>query len=526
LKKNQPAAMKKKTIPVEKINLGAESPSRREFLKSGTAAAVALGSSPLAFAAHQDVKDANEKMLGIQIGAASFYDEGIETVLDNVQKRGGVNTIFVTTFCYDRGLNGRQMPGHDFPDHGPAESDKKFYHGGNYATPHPKFYQNIAIKADKMKAPDYGDQDILAQVIPAAKKRGIKVFAGVLDSFDYPDDVRAMIEDYVEVSLDGKKGQAMCFYKPAVRDFWKAVVTDISSSYDIDGILFFNERNGPLTNTIGANFDVGFHASRISCFCDDHKRVAEQHHLNFERVKEGYRKLDQLTQSSLKDVRPSDGYYVEFERLLLNYPEIMAYHQLFDLGKHEVLKDVRDAVKAVNNKLLVGFHIEHENSFNPFYRATRNYEDLATRADFLKVVAYNNAGGERYAGFIKSIGSTMFRDVPLEEFMRFNNHLLNYSNEAPLDQLATAGLSPEYVARETKRALDGAKGKCKILTGIDINIPIKKTSRKASPDDTYAATLAALKAGADGVILSRKYSEMMLANLDAAGRAIRDGSKA
>src|SRR3989442_88501 len=46
--------------------------------------------------------------------------------------------------------------------------------------------------------------------------------------------------------------------------------------------------------------------------------------------------------------------------------------------------------------------------------------------------------------------------------------------------------------------------------------------RKASPDDTYAATFAALKAGAHGVILSRKYSEMRLANLDAAGRAVRE----
>jgi hypothetical protein len=467
-----------------------------------------------------------EKIIGIQLGAASFWDEGIDKVLDNVQNRGGVNTLFVTTFCYDRGLNGRQMPGHSFPDHGPREYDVKFYHGGNYATPHARYYSNIAIKGDRMKAPDYGDKDILQQVIPAARKRGLKVFAGVLDSFDYPDDVRKNIEEYMETTLDGKRGQAMCFYKPAVQEFWKAVVTDICSSYDIDGILFFNERNGPLTNTIGANFDVGFNPSRITCFCDDHKRVAEAHHLDFERVKEGYRQLDRLVQQSLKGERPSDGYYVEFQRVILKYPEVVAYHQFFDDGKHEVLRHVRDAVKAVNGRLQVGFHIEHENSFNPFFRATRNYEDLAARADFLKVVAYNNAGGERYANFIKSIGSTMLRDVPLEELMRLNNHLLNYGNEPALDQLATAGLSPDYVYRETRRAMEGTKGKCKVLTGVDVNIPIHKNSRFASPDDTYQAVLGALRAGGDGIILSRKYSEMMLVNLDGAGRAVREGLKA
>jgi ABC-type uncharacterized transport system substrate-binding protein len=79
---------------------------------------------------------------------------------------------------------------------------------------------------------------------------------------------------------------------------------------------------------------------------------------------------------------------------------------------------------------------------------------------------------------------------------------------------------PEF--RETQRALAGVKGACKVLPGIDIGIPTAKDSRKASPDDTYAATAAALRAGADGVIFSRKYSEMQLANLSAGGRAVKE----
>ena len=99
---------------------------------------------------------------------------------------------------------------------------------------------------------------------------------------------------------------------------------------------------------------------------------------------------------------------------------------------------------------------------------------------------------------------------------------LDVCPEAALDALPTAGLSADYVARETKRALAGVQGKCKIYPGIDIGIPTGKNSRKASLDDTYAATAAALKAGAHGVIFSRKYSEMRLANLEAAGRAVRE----
>jgi hypothetical protein len=146
-------------------------------------------------------------------------------------------------------------------------------------------------------------------------------------------------------------------------------------------------------------------------------------------------------------------------------------------------------------------------------------------SDFLKVVVYNNCGGERYRNFILNICQTVFRDVPPAELIQINNHLLNYENEASIDDLPKTGLSPDYVSRETQRAKAGVKGKSRILPGIDVNIPTGKNSRKASVEDTYAATLAAFKGGADGVILSRKYSEMKLANLEAAGRAVRDAGK-
>jgi hypothetical protein len=84
------------------------------------------------------------------------------------------------------------------------------------------------------------------------------------------------------------------------------------------------------------------------------------------------------------------------------------------------------------------------------------------------------------------------------------------------------GLALAQVRALAQGAFAGVEGKCRVLPGIDIGIPTGPRSRKASPDDTYAAVAAALKAGADGVVLSRKYSEMRLDNLAAAGRAVRD----
>jgi hypothetical protein len=489
--------------------------SRRQFVKNSTvlAAAAAAGLSPLRAAEKPD----NPKTIGIQVGSVSFVDERVGKVLDILQEQAAANTVFLAAFTYGRGLAGRQIPGAPFPDHGVQEPDTASFHGGNYATPHPEFYTKTVLK--QTRAPDHGDLDIVAAVLPEAKKRGLKLFCEVEDVFrsDLPG-----VKEVAEVDLEGRKAGTLCLFNPDVRAFWTGLVTDLSASYDIDGILFFNERNGPLLNALGASHAQRIASSRVTCFCEHHQRAAREQGIDYNRARQGYQKLDQFVQAALEGQRPSDGYFVEFWRLLVEWPEITAWDRLFDLGKHQVLAEVRAAVKGVRSNLQVGFHIEHVNSFNPIFRATRRYEDLATQADFLKVVVYNNCGGERYASFIRNVGSTVFRDVPREELLRFNNHLLNYGDEASLDQLPAAGLSADYVARETKRALAGVQGKCRILPGIDIGIPTGKNSRKASPEDTYAATAAALKAGAHGVILSRKYSEMRLENLAAAGRAVRD----
>ncbi|MGE5610808.1 MAG: hypothetical protein ACM359_16275 [Bacillota bacterium] len=486
---------------------------RRDFLKTVTAAAIA----PALVQQSANAAEKPSKMIGIQAGAVSFFDEGVGQVLDIFQERGAINTLFLTTFTYGRGLAGRQVPGQPFPDHGKQESDEKFFHGGNYATPHPQFYANTLLK--QTRAPDHGNADILQMVLPEAKKRGMKVFCSCEDVW------RSSVpggNQVAEVDLKGRKAGTLCLFNPEVRNFWTALVTDYCKSYDVDGILFFNERNGPLLNALGASHAQSIAASRVTCFCEHHQKAAKERGISFERCREAYLKLDQLVQNSLAGKRPTDGYFVEFWRLLVEYPEILIWDRLFDEAKHEVLAEIYATVKAIRPSLQVGFHIEHVNSFNPIFRATRRYDELAKKCDFLKVVVYNNCGGERYAHFIDNIGSTIFRDVPKAELKRFNDRLLNYAQEKDLGELAGAGLSPDYVFRETQRAIAGVQGRCKVLPGIDIGIPVGKNSRIASPEDTYAATAAALRGGADGLIFSRKYSEMRLANLAAAGRAVRE----
>ena len=92
---------------------------RRQFLQGAAAVAVAAALPSITVA----VGSPQQKVIGIQAGAVSFVDEGVDPVLDVFQQQGNVNTIFLAAFTYGRGIGGRQVPGQPLPDHGKQEYD-------------------------------------------------------------------------------------------------------------------------------------------------------------------------------------------------------------------------------------------------------------------------------------------------------------------------------------------------------------------------------------------------------------------
>jgi hypothetical protein len=183
---------------------------------------------------------------------------------------------------------------------------------------------------------------------------------------------------------------------------------------------------------------------------------------------------------------------------------------------------VYTTVKNAKPSIPVGWHIWHNNSFNPIYRAEQDLHALSVHSDFIKVVMYNNCGGERMALYADNIGSTIYGDMSKPAIIEMNYALMNLKERSYAD-IPHTGLSPDYVFRETKRALAGVEGtKTLIWPGIDIDIPTEKGNSKCTPESVKAAVTAAFQAGAPGVLLSRKYSEMRLANLSGAGDAIRE----
>src|SRR5438270_722574 len=370
---------------------------RRDFV-AAVAAGVARwdpGASPRGQPRRRQAPD--RPMVGIQVGAVSFVDEGTDKVLDGFQEVAAIDTLFLATFTYGRGIAGRQLRGQPLPDHGKQEYDDAF-RGGNFATPHPQFYRRTSIAPEK--APDHAAYDVV-------------------------------------------------------------------------------------------------------------------------RAREGYLALERWAAALRGGQRPADGAFVTFWRLLVRYPELLAWERLWNEGLNDTYRDLYRLAKSIAPDKGIGWHVWHNNSFSPFYRAEQDYAEFAKYSDFLKVVMYNNCGGPRLAQYVRNAQATLFADLTPEQVLEFTYGVQQY-RERPLDRIAAEGLSADYVLRETRRAVTGAGPRLKIWPGIDIDIPTGASDKKTRPEDVYQAVRAAFQGGAHGVLLSRKYSEMKLANLEAAGRAVRE----
>ena len=492
--------------------------NRREFMASASAAALAAGLPGTDGLAKTTKPD---PMVGIQVGAVSFVDEGVEKCLDVFQRDGAVNTLFVATFTYGRGIAGRQIPGQPLPDHGKQQYDTDTFHGGCYTKVDPRYFANTVL--NDFRAPDFGDFDVLEAVLPSARKRGLKTICWFEDVFG--DDV-PHVDQLREKDLSGKPADTNCLNNPNYYHWLLGMAENWARNYDIDGIMWGSERQGALANAIGATHDSPpIPPMSITCFCEYCRAKAKERGIDPDRAAKGFKELGRFVEASRNGQRPADGYYVSLWRLMLNYPELLAWEMLWTQSLRDTYAAIYAKIKEVKPSLQVGWHIWHNNSFNPIYRAEQDLQAIAPYSDFLKIVIYNNCGGERMAEYIENVHSSFYGDVPKDELLEFHYRILNYK-EKSLAEIPIAGLSSDYVYRESKRAHDGLEGtKTLLWPGIDIDIPTEKGHSRCTPEGVRDAVLAALRAGSDGVLLSRKYSEMRLANLKGAGDGVRQFQK-
>lgn len=451
--------------------------------------------------------------IAIQVPPFCFVDEGTDKVLDIVQEKANINTVWAYTFTYShhRLRRDQSIP---LPDHGVWEFEPD-YSGGAFFDYDKKYFRGTIL--DDFRSPDYKGINIIKELAPKAKARGMDVFAW--DYLDHSPERMPNSSKILEVDVYGRRVDSACLNNEDFRNhLFGKIETYLKQYPELAGISEGCERQGPLMNMIGGGWTI----PHITCFCSYCAAKGRERGISLERAKRGYVELARLFQAAGADRRPIDGYFVTFWRLLLEYPEILAWENLWTDSYHEVRSQIYGIAKSIAPEKPLGWHIMHNMTLSPFYRAEENYAEAGLWADFIKPALYNNSGGPRMVRFLDCLHANVFHDAKPEDFLPLYYRIMNYEKEAPYDKLSVAGLSSDYVFRETQRAIAGVRGEIPVYPGIDIDIPTQPGHKRTEPDDVRQAVKAAFAGGAAGVVLSRRYSEMKLANLAGAGQGLRE----
>ena len=464
----------------------------------------------------------NDRFVGVQIGPASFVDEGVDTVLDTLQERVGVNAILLGTVSWLGLKIGRSISWKidGWPDHGVP--DPLEVQGGSYLADHPEFYRNTSVT--NFRAPDDGmrDRDILEMVIPGARKRGMKVIPELMEPlFKYAGHGSANtvqipnLVQYMEVDYLGRISGAPCLENPDYRTWWHALIEDHCRSYDIDGIMWCNERRSPLDQLVTG--------MAPGCFCTHCVASMGAAGIDAEAARRACSLLHNYFKRARAGEHFTDGALITGLRVILDNPEFLLLERHWVRRNKDLDRELYGLVKWCDPALEFGLNVWNRNHFNPFRKAQWPWAETKDYADWVKPITYQHQSGGIYLGEMKQLHATLLRDLAPAELTPIMYRILGL-DEAPWDELLGAGMRPStYVGGQCRDTIEALNGELPVLMGIGVDAPRSSLDQAAcTPEIVYESVHAAYSAGAAGVIYSPNYASMKLTNLDGGARALAE----
>ena len=469
-------------------------------------------------------------VIGFQANVNYLLEYGVERFLDDIQNRAQVNTLILRAILFEPSWDGL---------------DKSKNPNGNFVTANPKYYKNIFMQPQGLGPNDFNLPKAMGKIIAETKKRGMKILPWLEEDNASTTPAIIGMDKLYEIDLYGRRTTGHpggpCLNNPYYRNLISGQIEDYIRTYDVDGLQRGSERQGPLGNALGAwhhgsNSDPG----KTSCFCEFCTEKAKKQGIDVERVKKAYLVLEQYVKNCRAGKRPTDGYYVEFWRILLRNPELLVWETFWADSMREMQQEFYTKAKSIKPEAQVGFHIWHNASFNPIYRAEQDYQSYTKYADFLKPVIYDNPAAERMASFVYSVGQNIFGDLDKQQLLEFEYSVMGFkeksydqiingleSYESQLRELPINGtpkgtfekFSGDYVLKETKRAVEGVAGsKTVIYTGFGIDVQLKNSTPESVRDAVYAS----FQGGAKGIIISTSHAAMRPENISAVGSTLRE----
>lgn len=461
-------------------------------------------------------------IIGTQISPISFIDEGVEPLLDLLQHRIGINALFIGTISWLGLKVGRRISAQleGWPDHGVPEPFSM--KGGSYITFHPEYYANTSIRNFQATDPAMEGKDILEMVIPAAHERGMKVFPEVMEPLfraPHPGSANTVMipnmPQYLEVDLFGRYGREPCTSNSAYRRWWHSLIEDHCRNYDIDGIMWCNERKSPLDKMISGE--------PPACFCPTCRHEGAERGIDVERVRIAFQEVYAYFQKARAGAEFVDGSLIEFLRVLLRNPEVLIWERFWVERNKDLDRELYGIVKWCNPDLSFGLNVWNRNHFNPFRKAQWPWNEQTLYADWVKPITYQHQAGLVYVNELTHLHRSILRDVSPQEITPIMYKFLGL-DEAPWDELIQRGMDPDtYVFGQCRDAIRGVNGKIPVYMGIGVDAPRSRADQAVcTPDIVRRSVLATHRAGGQGVIFSPNYAGMNLANLDGATQALKE----
>ena len=378
-------------------------------------------------------------MVGMQISPISFIDEGVPACLDTLQTRVGVNALMIGTISW-LGLKVGRRISHElegWPDHGVAAPYQM--KGGAYVEVRPEFYTGTHIREFRSADGEMAGRDILDLVIPEARKRGMQVIPEFMEPlFKYAGHGSASavgipnMPQCLEIDLLGRYAGEPCTSNPDYRRWWHGLIEEHCRSYDIDGIMWCNERNSPLERMR--------HGQPPGCFCAHCRREAAERNIDVERTRIAFTTVWRYFQEAIRGTEFADGAFVEFLRVLLRNPEVLLWERFWLERNKDLDRELYGIVKWCNPKLSFGLNVWNRNHFNPIRKAQWSWAEQTEYADWVKPITYQHQAGEVFVREMRYFGATMLRDFAFEEFVPAMYALLGMQ-EAPVDKVVAAGMA-------------------------------------------------------------------------------------
>jgi hypothetical protein len=462
-------------------------------------------------------KDA-EALVGIHISPISFVDEGVEPLLDMLCTRFGINALMVGTFSWLGLKVGRRVSWEldGWPDHGVPELYQ--LKGGSYLEYRPEYYANTYVSDFRARDPEMEGKDILEMILAPAHARGMKVLPDLMEPlFKYAGhggagEIRVRnVPQCLEIDLFGRYATEPCTNHPAYRAWWYSAMEDHCRNYEIDGVMWCNERKSPLENMIAGR--------PPTCFCTSCREKAAKYGIDVERTRIALERMYEYFQQARGGKEFVDGSLIEFLHVLLKNPEVLIWERFWVEYNNKALdRELYGIVKWCNPSLSFGL-----NQWNFFRKAQWPWEEQTLYSDWVKPIAYQHQAGLMYVRKMEELHESILRDFSPEEITPVMYKVLGL-NEVPWDKLVEKGMDPDtFVYGQCRDAVRGVGGKAKVYMGIGVDAPrTREDQAKCTPDIVYRSVLATYRAGGDGVIFAPAYAGMSLANLDGGARALEE----